>query len=62
MRNSAIMLVRKVRIAAQMAHLVDCVRGGSGLLMIGGWESFHGRLGEYQGSPLAEVLPVVIEV
>jgi uncharacterized membrane protein len=45
----------------QMAHLVDCVRGGSGLLMIGGWESFHGRLGEYQGSPLAEVLPVAMQ-
>ena len=45
----------------QMAHLVDCVRGGSGLLMIGGWESFFGRLGEYQGSPLAEVLPVVMQ-
>jgi hypothetical protein len=46
---------------AEMAHLIDCVRGGSGLLMIGGWESFFGRLGEYQGSPLAEVLPVVME-
>ncbi len=46
---------------AQMAHLVNCVRSGSGLLMIGGWESFYGRLGEYQGSPLAEVLPVVME-
>ena len=46
---------------AQMAHLVDCVRGGSGLLMIGGWESFFGRLGEYQGSPLAKVLPVVMQ-
>jgi uncharacterized membrane protein len=26
--------------------------------MFGGWESFHGRLGEYHASPLAEVLPV----
>ena len=46
---------------AQMARLVECVRNGAGLLMIGGWESFHGRLGEYQGSPLAEVLPVVMQ-
>ncbi len=26
--------------------------------MIGGWESFHGRMGEYHRTPLAEVLPV----
>jgi uncharacterized membrane protein len=39
-------------------HLVRSVRSGSGLLMIGGWESFHGRLGEYHETPLADVLPV----
>ena len=39
-------------------HLARCVRDGSGLVMIGGWESFHGRLGEYHQTPLAEVLPV----
>lgn len=33
---------------------------GSGLLMIGGWESFHGRLGEYHRTVLADVLPVVM--
>jgi uncharacterized membrane protein len=26
--------------------------------MLGGWESYFGRLGEYHNSPLAEILPV----
>ena len=46
--------------AAAMAHVAGCVRRGSGLVMLGGWESFFGRLGEYHKSPLAEVLPVVM--
>lgn len=33
---------------------------GSGLLMIGGWESFHGRLGEYNNTVAADLLPVVM--
>ncbi len=45
---------------ADMVHIRDSVAAGSGLLMIGGWESFHGRLGEYHESPLAEVLPVAM--
>jgi hypothetical protein len=44
--------------AGQLEHVVECVRGGSGLLMLGGWESFHGRLGEYHRTPLAAALPV----
>jgi uncharacterized membrane protein len=44
----------------QMEHLIECVAQGSGLVMLGGWESFHGRLGEYHGSPLARALPVVM--
>jgi uncharacterized membrane protein len=43
-----------------MRHVADCVQRGSGLVMLGGWESFYGRLGEYHESPLAEVLPVVL--
>jgi hypothetical protein len=43
-----------------MAHIRDCVAGGSGLLMIGGWDSFFGRAGEYHQSPLAKVLPVAM--
>jgi len=42
----------------QMEHIVACVGEGSGLAMLGGWESFHGRLGEYHRSPLAEALPI----
>jgi uncharacterized membrane protein len=38
--------------------VIKAVRDGSGLLMIGGWESFHGLAGEYHDSPLREVLPV----
>lgn len=44
--------------AQAMAHVVQAVRDGAGLLMVGGWESFHGRLGEYPGTPLADALPV----
>jgi uncharacterized membrane protein len=43
---------------ACMEHVVACVRAGSGLAMLGGWESYHGRLGEYPQTPLAQVLPV----
>jgi len=41
--------------------IVEAVRGGAGLLMIGGWESFHGLAGEYHNSPLVEVLPVEMQ-
>jgi len=37
------------------------VRHGSALLMIGGWESFHGSAGEYAGSILETVLPVSLK-
>lgn len=46
---------------ADFQRIADDVDGGSGLLMIGGWESFHGAVGEYHESPLAEVLPVRIQ-
>jgi uncharacterized membrane protein len=45
----------------RMDIVVDRVKNGAGLVMIGGWESFHGRLGEYHRSPLAEVLPVTMQ-
>ena len=44
-----------------MTHVAERVAQGAGLAMFGGWESFFGRLGEYQASPLAEVLPVVMQ-
>ena len=34
---------------------------GGGLLMIGGWESFHGYGGNWDETPLGAALPVVIE-
>lgn len=42
------------------AAIQQRVCNGAGLLMIGGWESFHGHGGNWDASPLAEVLPVVI--
>ncbi len=44
-----------------MARVVRAVEQGAGLVMPGGWESFCGRLGEYPPSPLAAVLPVVMQ-
>jgi hypothetical protein len=32
----------------------------AGLLMIGGWESFHGHGGNWNGTPIADALPVEI--
>ncbi len=40
--------------------LLDQVAGGAGLLMIGGWESFHGLGGAWDGTPIGNVLPVEI--
>jgi uncharacterized membrane protein len=44
-----------------VARIVEEVERGCGLLMIGGWNSFHGLNGLYDNSPLASVLPVEIE-
>ena len=44
----------------QFGTIADRVRAGAGLLMIGGWESFHGAAGEYHDSPLVDVLPVTM--
>ena len=46
---------------AAMQHIAARVEQGAGLVMLGGWESFHGLLGEYHESPLAGVLPVVMQ-
>jgi uncharacterized membrane protein len=43
------------------ANIVARVRGGMGLLMIGGWESFSGLGGDYHDTPLADILPVVMK-
>jgi len=44
----------------QLEMICEAVKNGAGLLMIGGWESYHGRLGEYHDTVLADVLPVTM--
>ncbi len=41
-----------------LKKIVRKVEQGTSLLMIGGWESFHGLIGGYENSDLAPVLPV----
>jgi hypothetical protein len=45
---------------ADCRRILDSVEAGAGLLMIGGWESFHGQGGDWDRSPLAAALPVHI--
>jgi uncharacterized membrane protein len=44
----------------QMKGIAEMVREGGGLLMIGGWDSFHGSGGLYGGTVIEELLPVHI--
>lgn len=46
--------------AAHQQMVIEQVERGTGLLMIGGWESFHGFGGNWDTAPLARVLPVEI--
>lgn len=46
--------------AKQTKLIIDKVKDGMGLLMIGGWESFTGAGGDYYGTLFAEALPVVM--
>jgi len=39
-------------------QIIEKVKMGMGFLMIGGWESFHGKNGEYNHRKLREILPV----
>jgi uncharacterized membrane protein len=41
-------------------QIVERVNTGAGLLMIGGWESYHGLGGNWDGTPIASALPVEI--
>lgn len=45
---------------SDMDALTARVRDGAGLVMIGGWESFHGAGGSYDGTPVEDMLPVRI--
>ena len=42
----------------QLEIIASAVKNGAGLTMFGGWESYHGLLGEYHETILAEVLPI----
>ena len=44
----------------QLKMICEAVNNGAGLLMLGGWESYHGLFGEYHETILAEVLPVTM--
>ncbi|MBM4074350.1 MAG: hypothetical protein FJ267_01740, partial [Planctomycetes bacterium] len=47
--------------STELQHrIVSMVRKGASLLMIGGWESFHGFGGNWDGTPIGEILPVEI--
>jgi uncharacterized membrane protein len=55
--------LRSERTTNLLALIADYVRGGGGLVMVGGYMSFSGIDGRarYHASPLAEVLPVVMQ-
>jgi hypothetical protein len=42
-------------------ELVSQVAAGAGLVMFGGWESFHGCGGDWDGMPVGHALPVLID-
>lgn len=51
-----------IRLTNALQHqIVSMVSNGTGLLMIGGWESFHGLGGDWDQTPIAEALPVVMQ-
>lgn len=45
---------------AQQDLVVAAVQAGAGLVMLGGWESYHGQGGDWQGTAIAEILPVLV--
>ena len=47
--------------AEQMQAIADKTKSGMSLLMIGGWESFTGLGGDYNNTPIADVLPVTMK-
>ena len=44
----------------QLEMITSAVKDGTGLVMFGGWESYHGLLGEYHDTILADALPVTM--
>jgi uncharacterized membrane protein len=51
----------KLMDAACQRRIADRVAQGAGLLMIGGWESFHGHGGNWDGTLISDILPVTID-
>jgi hypothetical protein len=50
-----------VQLAASLQDVLCAqVAEGAGLLMLGGWESYHGLGGNWENTPVARVLPVTI--
>ncbi len=45
----------------QLLYLSERIKGGLGLVMIGGWGSFVGLDGNYHKTPLADCLPVLMQ-
>jgi hypothetical protein len=50
----------RMPVAVQEIILKQVHDHAAGLLMIGGWESFHGHGGNWDGTPIGQVLPVEI--
>jgi hypothetical protein len=46
--------------AALQERICEQVAAGAGLLMIGGWESYHGLGGNWDNTPVGRILPVEI--
>lgn len=46
---------------SQMHRIRNYVLDGGSFLMIGGWESFYGRNGEYNNTPIEDILPVKLQ-
>lgn len=44
----------------EMDKLCNCIKEGAGVVMIGGWSSYHGLSGNWDKTPLAKLLPVNI--
>ena len=42
-------------------QIVERVHAGAGLLMIGGWESYHGLGGNWNNTPISRILPLEMQ-
>src|ERR1051326_2369956 len=42
---------------AEQLQIIRRVEAGAGLVMIGGWQSFCGKAGQWAGTPIGDMLP-----